>query len=247
MPGTAAFFDLDKTLIDIDAGVRFGSHLLELARIERDQAEGSKKRELKRRYRFFMAEVYGKAVLFFPLYKTRLMKRSTFVRQGYVFFRGQSEERLHLALDTFFDQELAGRVYPEVERVLEWHRAQGHVTVLVTTGMQLIADRYAKMLGIDHAYGVHLGAKEGRLTGRVASGPLWGADKARLVERLARRHGWDLARSYAYTDHYSDRQLLERVGHPRPVHPNRRLARLARSKGWPVLDFDDPDRSVYEG
>lgn len=247
MASSAAFFDLDKTLIDIDAGVRFGTHLLELARIERDQATGPARRALTRRYRLFKAEIYAKAVLFFPLYKTRLMKRSTLVRESYVFFRGQEVERLLDALDTFFDEELNGRVYPEVERVLAWHRDQGHETVLLTTGLQLIADRYALALGIDRAIGVRLEESDGRLTGRVAGGPLWGRDKAEIARVVAEEEEWDLSQCYAYTDHHSDEELLELVGHPRPVHPDRRLARLARAKGWPVLDFADPERAFYEG
>lgn len=237
---------MDKTLIDIDAGVQFGSHLLDVARIERAQAQGAEKRRLELRYLLFAAEVYGKAMVFFPLYKARLLKRSTLVREGYVFFRGQPVGQLEDALDAFFDRQLAGRVYPEVERVLAWHRAQDHETVLLTTGLQLIADRYARMLGIDRAVGVRLEERDGVLTGRVADGPLWGGDKAAIAHRMAEEEGWPLPRCYAYTDHHSDQELLELVGHPRPVHPNRRLARLARQRGWPVLDFGDPDRALYD-
>lgn len=243
MAGAAAFFDLDKTLIDTDAGFAFGTHLLELARIEIDQAVGRKRREMKRQYRRFVAEVYAKFVVFVPLYKLRLMKRSRLVRESYVFYRDQSIDRFTRALDAFFENELAKRVYPEVERVLEWHRQQGHTTVLITSGMVPIAERYADMLGIELVEGVRLEQKDGMLTGEV-TGPLYGADKADVALRLAEEHGWSLADSYAYTDHDSDRHLLELVGHPRPVHPNKRLAKLAKRKGWEVVDFADPDRAL---
>ena len=235
----AAFFDLDRTLIDVDAGFLFGHHLLELARIERDQAVGRRRAELARQYRAFVAEVYGKAVLFVPLYKLRILPRSRLVRESYVFFRGQREAQLIAALDAFFDNELKERVYPAVRRLLAWHQAQGHATVLVTTGLQWIADRYASILGVDLAHGVTLVQKDGVFTGQ-ALGPMWGRDKAQLAGALAEAYDWDLGQSYAYTDHDSDRHLLELVGHPRPVHPNRRLARLARKRGWPILDFAAP-------
>ncbi len=245
MAQAAAFFDLDKTLIDVDAGFAFGSHLLALARIEIQQAEGARRKELRRKYRRFVAEVYGKAILFVPLYKLRLIKRSTLVRESYVFYRGQGRARLERALDAFFAEQLAPRVYPEVARVLDWHRARGHTTVMLTSGMAPIAERYARLLGIELVEGVRLEERDGVFTGLV-TGPLYGGDKADVAARLAREHGWRMKDCFAYSDHYSDRRLLEAVGHPRPVHPNRRLARLARIRGWPVVDFTDPARALVQ-
>lgn len=245
MSRAAAFFDLDKTLIDADAGVLFGSHLLQLARIERDQAQGLRKWRLRAQYAAFMGEVLAKAVWVRTGYGLRLVKRSRVVRTAYTFFRDHPVEDFERALATFFEEELVRRVYPEVERVLEWHREQGHATVLITTGMVPIAKRYAERLGIDHVVACELVRDPSgrRLTGRV-TGPLYGADKADHAERLAVEHGWDLEASYAYTDHYSDLHLLERVGNPRPVHPDKRLAKVAAQRGWPVLDFTDADRAL---
>lgn len=240
--GAAAFFDLDNTLIDTDAGWAFGSHLLELARIEIDQAVGRKRRELKRSYRRFVTEVYAKFVVFMPLYKLRIMKRSSLIRQSYVFYRDQERARFDHALDAFFENELKDRVYPEVTRVLNWHRDQGHTTVLITCGMASIARRYAELLGIDMVEGVHVIERDGKLTGEV-EGPLYGGDKLDIIQRLAKDHDWDLAKSYAYTDHDSDRHMLEAVGHPRPVHPNKRLRKLAKKRGWAVMDLTDPGQS----
>lgn len=88
---------------------------------------------------------------------------------------------------------------------------------------------------------IELEQDEGRFTGRLACEPVGGAVKARLVERIARDEGIDLARSHAYGDSIADLPLLESVGRPAAVSPDRRLRRVARRRGWPVLPLDPPD------
>jgi phosphoserine phosphatase len=67
---------------------------------------------------------------------------------------------------------------------------------------------------------------------------IYGPDKARAIERLARERGFDLADSYAYTDSASDLPMLRLVGHPVAVNPDRELLRVARSEGWDVMRMD---------
>jgi phosphoserine phosphatase len=63
----------------------------------------------------------------------------------------------------------------------------------------------------------------------------YGRGKAYWAERFAAEHGVDLTRSYFYTDSITDLPVLDRVGHPRVVHPDPRLRRLAQRRGWQVL------------
>ncbi len=60
----------------------------------------------------------------------------------------------------------------------------------------------------------------------------------RGIEELAERRGYDLARSYAYSDSITDVHMLEVVGHPHAVNPDFRLAREARRRQWPILSWD---------
>jgi phosphoserine phosphatase len=57
------------------------------------------------------------------------------------------------------------------------------------------------------------------------------------VRELAADDGIDLAGSTAYSDSYSDVPFLEAVGHPVAANPDRKLRRIARERGWPVVDF----------
>ena len=83
-------------------------------------------------------------------------------------------------------------------------------------------------------------------TGRV-TGPLYGAHKAALIRDFAEQHGVVLARSYAYSDHYSDLEFLKAVGHPVVVNATGRLRRHAERHGWTILDLPPPEAEEPPG
>jgi phosphoserine phosphatase len=80
---------------------------------------------------------------------------------------------------------------------------------------------------------------DGRYTG-VISRYLYGEAKADAIRELATSQGYDLTRSYAYSDSITDLPMLEAVGHPYAVNPDRALRREAAARGWPVLVFSRP-------
>jgi putative phosphoserine phosphatase/1-acylglycerol-3-phosphate O-acyltransferase len=79
---------------------------------------------------------------------------------------------------------------------------------------------------------------DGRLTGELEQPVIWGPTKAEAVQRHAAEHGVDLDRSYFYADGDEDVPLMHLVGHPRPVNPRRRLAAVAKARGWPAVRFE---------
>jgi phosphoserine phosphatase len=81
--------------------------------------------------------------------------------------------------------------------------------------------------------------EDGRYTGQVE---FYAAGEAKVdaVRELAKERGYDLTESYAYSDSISDAPLLESVGHPTAVNPDRGLRRLAAERSWPVLEFRHP-------
>jgi hypothetical protein len=88
---------------------------------------------------------------------------------------------------------------------------------------------------------------DGRWTGEVVGGAMCGAAKARAMERIAEEEGIDLRRSYAYGDRWSDRQMLEAVGHPAVVNPSAALSRLARRRGWTRLHWGHAEQKAADG
>ena len=129
------------------------------------------------------------------------------------------------------------RIYPGMRRVIDAHHADGDRTYLVTAAPRELAEGIAAYLGMDGALGTEAELADGVYTGRLLGPVLHGPAKLDAVLRLADRHGFDLRASSAYSDSVNDRPLLEGVGRPVAVNPDRVLRELAVKRGWPVQDF----------
>jgi len=145
--------------------------------------------------------------------------------------RGIVEEALHDIVDPL--------VYAEAAELVAGHRADGHDVVIVSASSAEVVAPIAAMIGATHSVGTEMASVRGRYTGEV-SFHCHGANKATAVRELAERNGYDLTASHAYSDSSADLPMLEAVGHPTVVNPDRGLRRLAAERAWPVLTFSKP-------
>jgi HAD superfamily hydrolase (TIGR01490 family) len=137
-------------------------------------------------------------------------------------------------VDRFFETQVRPRFFPSGIELVQRHLAQGAHLLLVSNAIEPIARRAADFLGIREVVATCLESRDGRFTGRIAGGNVYGENKlVRVRERLA-ESGWTDAETWAYCDHPSDLPLLQAVNHPVVVNPGRAMAREARSHGFPV-------------
>ncbi|BCJ65146.1 HAD-IB family hydrolase [Polymorphospora rubra] len=130
-------------------------------------------------------------------------------------------------------------VYAEAAALIEEHRAAGRDVVLVSASGDEMVRPIGELLGVPDVIATRMTISEGRYTGEVefyAAGPA----KVDAVSELAKARGYDLADCFAYSDSSSDIPLLECVGHPTAVNPDRALRKLASENSWPVLEFRHP-------
>jgi HAD superfamily hydrolase (TIGR01490 family) len=130
-------------------------------------------------------------------------------------------------------------VYSEAVKLIEDHHAQGHDVVIVSaSGMEVVAP-IGEMLGADHVIATLLEIEDGKYTGRIDY-YAYAEEKARALEEMAAERGYDLAECYAYSDSVTDVPMLEAVGHPHVVNPDKDLRKVATAQEWPVLQFSRP-------
>ena len=164
-----------------------------------------------------------------------LRSRSTFNRVFYRRYRGVYEATLRTWGRDAVAEFWQTRMSPAAQRRIEEHLSQGHRVVLVSGGLAPILEPLARHLSASGCVAAQPAVRAGRLTGQLKGGVLAGAAKARETRRIAAELGVDLARSYAYADSTADLELLECVGNPCAVNPDRALRRVARVRRWPVL------------
>jgi HAD superfamily hydrolase (TIGR01490 family) len=130
-------------------------------------------------------------------------------------------------------------IYDEAASLIEEHHAAGRDVVIVSSSGSELVEPIGEMLGADHVIATRMAEADGRYTGEIDF-YAYAANKAVAIRRLAAEEGYDLSRSYAYSDSATDLPLLEAVGHPFAVNPDRALRREAAARDWPVLVFTRP-------
>ncbi|MFZ5452238.1 MAG: HAD family hydrolase [Thermodesulfobacteriota bacterium] len=117
------------------------------------------------------------------------------------------------------------------------HQAQGHDIVLLTGSLAFLTLPLKEELGAGWLIATEVAQTGNSFTGEINGLHPRGENKLRLLLELARDHGLDLNRSFAYGDHLQDLHLFHRIGHPVAVNPSWRLKRLARRHQWPIRLF----------
>ena len=216
---TAAFFDLDRTLIA-------SSSSLALAGPFRARGLISRRQLVKARI----------AQALFTRLGASHGRAGQTADAAMTILEGLPVEALHEIVADAWDTVLRPLVLREPLELARAHAARGERVLVVSGALQEIGERVATELGFDGALGSLAETDEGRYTGRLER-RLLGLAKADALRELAHGEEIDLTASTAYSDSHSDLPFLEAVGEPVAVNPDRELRRVAEQRGWPVRSF----------
>ena len=144
-------------------------------------------------------------------------------------------EILHLA-DAIVPK-VVGRVIPESAALLREAKDAGHDRIVVSASPIELVGRISDALGLEGAVATRSELDDGCYTGRLAGEFCYGHGKVIEIEKLAAERGYDLTRSWAYSDSISDLPMMERVGNAVAVNPDKELRRLAGERGWRIVEI----------
>ncbi len=151
--------------------------------------------------------------------------------------QGHRASEVEALTDGFVD-DLVATITPTMREVLDEHRAAGHALVLVSASPTELVSRFAAAAGMDLGVGTTAGRDaDGRYDGTLAGPFCYKEGKAEVVRALAEEHGFDLTRSYAYSDSVSDEPMLAVVGNPVAVNPDHELRMMAHAGGWRIVEI----------
>jgi len=224
-PGrAAAFFDLDKTIIARSSTLAFARPFLAGGLITRRAV-------VRNAYAHFLYQVGGAdhdQMERMREYLSRLVA-------------GWDVQQVRDIVAETLHELIVPVVYREATALIEQHHAAGQDVVIVSSSGAEVVEPIGAMLGADHVVATRMVVADGAYTGEIAF-YAYAENKAAAIRELAGRHGYDLAASFAYSDSATDLPLLEAVGHPFAVNPDRALRKEAVARDWPVLDFTQPVR-----
>ncbi len=210
---TAAFFDLDKTIIARSSSLAFSR----------------------------------------PFYRGGLINRSAMLRSAYAQFvyvlggadhdqmekmrasmselvTGWDVERVkEIVAETLHDL-IDPMIYDEAAALIEQHKAEGRDIVIVSSSGTEVVEPIGELLGADDVVATRMVVADGRYTGEIEF-YAYAENKSVAMRELAERHGYDLAECYAYSDSFTDLPMLDAVGHPFAVNPDKQLRKVATERG----------------
>jgi HAD superfamily hydrolase (TIGR01490 family) len=220
---TAAFFDLDKTIIAKSSALAFSRSFYQGGLINRRAV-------LRSAYAQFVYLVGGAD--HDQMERMREYLSSLVAGWDVQTVKDIVAETIHTIVDPI--------VYDEAVTLIEEHHLAGRDVVIVSSSGSEVVEPIGEMLGADHVVATQLVVDDdGRYDGEI-SFYAYADNKAAAIRDLAAQEGYDLSRCYAYSDSATDQPMLESVGHPFAVNPDRALRRTAAERGWPVLVFSKP-------
>lgn len=152
---------------------------------------------------------------------------------------GESEVQRANSTRRWVTEQVVNFVAPEGKRWLDAHRKHGHRVAMITASPAYTATALAEHLAIpeDDVMATRFEVRNGRFTGRMLEPMVIGRGKLTAAQEYAAIHDIDLNASFFYTDSIADLPLLEQVGHPVAVNPDRPLLKLAEERGWDIVRF----------
>jgi len=217
----AAFFDLDKTVIAKASLIAFSRPFYREGLVSR---------------RVVARGLWGQVL--FVRFGASAQALERLRLRALAMTAGWEQERVKRVVAATLSQVVGPITYKEAVDLITEHKAAGRRVYIVSAAPEEIVEPLARYLGAEGAIASQAAVSAGRYTGqllRYAFGP----QKAATIRQIAERDSLDLTESWAYSDSATDLPMLEVVGHPVAVNPDRALRRIAQMRGWPVLRFSE--------
>ncbi len=220
----AAFFDLDKTVISKSSSLALTRPMYRAGLVSRSAL-------LKGAY----------AQLVYLLLGADEKKMDKVKDSMLALTRGWEREQVEEIVREALAQLIDPYIYLEALDLMELHRALGRTVFIVSSSAEEVVRPLVERLGKVDVIATRATTVDGKYTGELEF-YCYGANKATAIKQVAERQGIDLDGSYAYSDSATDLPMLEAVGHPVAVNPDRDLRREAEKRGWQIRYFRRPVR-----
>ena len=218
----AAFFDLDKTIVARSSPLALGRSFFREGLISRS---------------LLLKSLY--AQLMFQLMGADEEKMLRMRREAAKMTQGWEQERVKQVVTEVLEEVISPLIYAEALERMHDHRAAGRLVCMVSSSPQEIVEPMARMLQVDRFIATRPRIVDGKYTGDLDF-YAYGPHKAAAIQELAEELGLDLRGSYAYSDSATDLPMLEVVGNPVAVNPDKALRRIAIERDWMIEVFRNP-------
>jgi len=212
-----AFFDLDDTILATNSG-----------RIMVEEA---------RRNGLISRNVIVQGLFLALLYRIGLLDPHQIMKRMALWLKGIPEDRFIHFTSGIFKKRIKPLIRDKARDAIEYHKNLQGRTVILSAATNYVCQPVKEYLTMDDIICSHMELQHGHFAGRVKGAYCYGDEKLRRVLAYCEDLKFDPAEAYYYADSISDLDVLQRVGHPVCVSPDKRLREVAGQRGWEVAEW----------
>ncbi|MEN8203287.1 MAG: HAD-IB family hydrolase [Bacteroidota bacterium] len=213
-----AFYDLDHTILKGNSATT----LVEVAR----------EREI------MSSRQFRHALYLSVIYKLNLGNSTKMINRMLSWLKGLEEASIRRLCSEVFNNQLVETIRPEILQSLDKHRNENAAVVLLSSASLPVCEPVSKYLNMDETICTRLESINGILTGHTLGKLVYGKEKKEQLLAFCETHGHDPKLAYYYGDSYTDQHVMEAVGNPVAVSPDKKLLRIASARNWQILVHD---------
>ncbi len=210
-----AFYDLDHTILEDNSA----THLINEARRRGVMTE--------RHFR--------QAVWLSILYKLGIGDSAKMIIRMLSWLNGLREDMIRQLCVDVFEGLIKEKIRPEIVETFAGHRSRNGALVLLSSAQGPTCEPIAGYLGMDDIICSKLEIIEGIITGKTVGKLVYGEEKRHRLLDYCDKHGYDPSAAFYYGDSFTDVHVMEAVGHPVAVDPDKRLCRIAEKNNWEIM------------
>ena len=148
---------------------------------------------------------------------------------------GLRESEIKLLCEEIYNTSIKETLGPEILESIEMHRSSGGALVLLSSATEPICEVVARHLHLDAVICTQLETMNATFTGHTRGKLVYGAEKKHRMLSFCNEHDSDAKKAWYYGDSHTDRHVMESVGHPVAVSPDKGLKKIAIRQKWPIL------------
>lgn len=212
-----AFFDLDHTLLNTSSARLYLQYLRNEGMISR------------------WVLLHG--FMLSMLHRMGFFESEKVIRKWVKKYEGVSESETLIHMQRWFDTMVKPHIRIKAVKEVQRHRENGARTVILSASTNYGCIPIKNFLFIDDVICTKLEVRNGVLTGNLDGEYCYGRMKLIKAMEYCVKHNFDMDKAWYYGDAFADVPILERVGNPVCVTPDRKLRKIAQKRGWPIVQW----------
>jgi|WetSurSiteA1Bulk_404760.scaffolds.fasta_scaffold00128_16 HAD superfamily hydrolase (TIGR01490 family) len=213
-----AFFDLDNTILKIKSGEA----------LLRKAYQNGLLSNWKLIHVYYLA----------TLYKLHLIDPAIIIEKLSSCLAKSPENEIEALCHEIVEKDLVPAIRPDIINEIRKHKEQGAILVILSSAIASICFPLAKHLGMHAVICSELEVVNQQYTGRPLGKFCFRDEKLDRMNLYLANNNHSHEDSYYYADSIDDLPVLQSVGHPVCVNPDKHLEKIAQERNWVIHTWE---------